>query len=70
MQKVADLLVALVPDRYRDRSKMVMALVLSVLTAVSLMVGAPAWVAIVLALLTAPVVYGVPNEEYEPEHAA
>lgn len=68
MKKVADLIVSLLPAKARPYAKSVMALILSVGAVVATLAGAPAWVPLVLVVLNAPVVYGVPNEDYEGEH--
>lgn len=70
MNKIADLIVSLIPAVARPYAKAVMALILSVGAVVATLAGAPAWVPLVLLVLNAPVVYGVENQDYEPDHAA
>jgi ABC-type sugar transport system substrate-binding protein len=60
--KIADLLVSLLPAKLRPYGKAVAALVLSGLALAATAAGAPAYVGIILMVLNAPVVYGMPNE--------
>jgi Mg2+/citrate symporter len=65
--KIADLLVSLLPAKLQPYGKAIAALVLSGLALAATMAGAPAYIGIILMVLNAPVVYGVPNIEPAPE---
>lgn len=67
MTAIENVINQLVPARYRGAAKAIYALVVSVLTAVSVLAGAPAWVPVVLLVLNAPLVYLAPNAEVETE---
>ena len=62
MNNALDALVSLLPWRAQAYAKTIAAVVMAMLTVLPTVTAVPDWVTIVFALLSAPVVFAVPNK--------
>ena len=60
-------LVSVLPASWQPYAKTIAATILSALTTVSALVDVPEWVTVVIAVLSAPVIFAVPNLDPKAE---